>query len=68
MSSSCTGSVYIGCLAGYMGEWGMLTVLYRSGLPNDAVSRDKRHHEGLSQTTNEDKGYPSKSDPSSGVQ
>ncbi|KAF1945933.1 hypothetical protein EJ02DRAFT_451041 [Clathrospora elynae] len=37
------------------------------GISNDAVSRDQKNHSGLAQTTNEDKGYPSKSDPSSGV-
>ena len=38
-----------------------------SGLPNDAVTRDQKNHSGLEQTTNKDYGYPSKSDPSSGI-
>ena len=38
-----------------------------SGLPNDAVTRDKKDHAGLADTTGEDYGYPHKSDPSSGL-
>jgi hypothetical protein len=37
------------------------------GIPNDAVTRDQKDHTGLAQTTGKDHGYPSKSDPSSGV-
>lgn len=38
-----------------------------SGLPNDAVSREKKDAAGLEDTTGKDYGYPSKSDPSSGL-
>jgi hypothetical protein len=38
-----------------------------SGIPNDAVTRDQKDHKGLAQTTGKDYGYPSKTDPSSGV-
>ncbi|KIW03571.1 uncharacterized protein PV09_05326 [Verruconis gallopava] len=38
-----------------------------SGLPNDAVTRDKKNAAGLEDTTGADYGYPQKSDPSSGV-
>jgi hypothetical protein len=37
------------------------------GLPNDAVSRDKKDAAGLEDTTGKDYGYPSKNDPSSGL-
>ncbi|KAF2203216.1 hypothetical protein GQ43DRAFT_277064 [Delitschia confertaspora ATCC 74209] len=37
------------------------------GIPNDAVTRDKKDHKGLEQTTGKDYGYPGKSDPSSGI-
>jgi hypothetical protein len=37
------------------------------GLPNDAVTREKKNHSGLVDTTNKDYGYPEKSDPSSGL-
>lgn len=37
------------------------------GIPNDAVSRGKKDHSGLAQTTGKDYGYPQKSDPSSGL-
>lgn len=36
-----------------------------SGIPNDAVTRDQKHHSGLTDTTNKDYGYPAKNDPSS---
>ncbi|KAF2838414.1 hypothetical protein M501DRAFT_935979 [Patellaria atrata CBS 101060] len=35
------------------------------GIPNDAVTRDKKDKAGLAQTTGKDYGYPHKSDPSS---
>ncbi|KAF2251153.1 hypothetical protein BU26DRAFT_563098 [Trematosphaeria pertusa] len=38
-----------------------------SGIPNDAVSREKKDHKGLAQTTGKDYGYPQKNDPSSGL-
>ena len=38
------------------------------GIPNDAVTRDKKDHSGLANTTGKDYGYPSKNDPSSGIQ
>lgn len=38
-----------------------------SGIPNDAVTRDKKDHTGLAETTGKDYGYPSKNDPSSGL-
>ncbi|KAK5130431.1 hypothetical protein LTR08_002130 [Meristemomyces frigidus] len=34
------------------------------GIPNDAVTRDAKNKAGLVDTTNPDKGYPQKSDPS----
>lgn len=37
------------------------------GLPNDAVTSDKKNHPGLVNTTNKDYGYPEKNDPSSGL-
>lgn len=37
------------------------------GLPNDAVTRDKKDAKGLADTTGRDYGYPEKNDPSSGV-
>lgn len=37
------------------------------GLPNDAVTRDKKHHSATTDTTGQDYGYPQKSDPSSGL-
>jgi hypothetical protein len=37
------------------------------GIPNDAVTRDKKHNPGLEDTTNKDYGYPHKNDPSSGL-
>nr|POE49265.1 hypothetical protein CFP56_32415 [Quercus suber] len=37
------------------------------GIPNDAVTRDAKDKAGLEDTTNQDKGYPQKSDPSSGL-
>ena len=36
------------------------------GLPNDAVTRDKKNNQGLADTTRKDYGYPQKNDPSSG--
>jgi len=39
----------------------------RSGIPNDAVTRDKKDHAGLEQTTGKDYGYPQQNDPSSGL-
>ncbi|KAF1849343.1 uncharacterized protein K460DRAFT_305386 [Cucurbitaria berberidis CBS 394.84] len=38
-----------------------------SGIPNDAVTRDQKHHKGLEDTTGKDFGYPAKNDPSAGV-
>lgn len=38
-----------------------------SGLPNDAVTRDKKDAKGLTDTTGQDYGYPQKNDPSSGL-
>jgi len=38
-----------------------------SGLPNDAVTRDKKNAPGLADTTGKDYGYPAKNDPSSGL-
>jgi hypothetical protein len=38
-----------------------------SGLPNDAVTRNKKHTAATVDTTGEDYGYPQKSDPSSGL-
>ncbi|EME48723.1 hypothetical protein DOTSEDRAFT_30116 [Dothistroma septosporum NZE10] len=35
------------------------------GLPNDAVTREKKHVQGLADTTNKDYGYPQKNDPTS---
>jgi hypothetical protein len=37
------------------------------GIPNDAVTRDKKDASGLADTTGKDYGYPEKSDPSSGL-
>lgn len=37
------------------------------GIPNDAVTRDKKDRQGLAQTTGKDYGYPEKNDPSSGL-
>ena len=37
------------------------------GIPNDAVTRDKKDNAGLAQTTGPDYGYPEKNDPSSGL-
>jgi hypothetical protein len=36
------------------------------GLPNDAVTREAKHKEGLVDTTGKDYGYP-KNDPSEGI-
>ena len=38
------------------------------GIPNDAVTRDAKDKAGLVDTTGKDYGYPSKNDPSSGIQ
>lgn len=38
-----------------------------SGIPNDAVTRDKKDAKGLADRTGKDYGYPGKSDPSSGL-
>lgn len=37
------------------------------GIPNDAVTRDKKNAAGTVDTTGKDYGYPAKSDPSSGL-
>lgn len=37
------------------------------GIPNDAVTRDKKDKKGLADTTGKDFGYPQKNDPSSGL-
>ncbi|KAF2798192.1 hypothetical protein K505DRAFT_296979 [Melanomma pulvis-pyrius CBS 109.77] len=37
------------------------------GLPNDAVTREKKGNKGLADTTGKDYGYPEKSDPSEGL-
>ncbi|KAF2431313.1 hypothetical protein EJ08DRAFT_649114, partial [Tothia fuscella] len=37
------------------------------GIPNDAVTRDKKDAPGLVDTTGKDYGYPQKSDPSKGA-
>lgn len=39
-----------------------------SGIPNDAVTRDKKNASGLADTTGKDYGYPQNNDPSSGIQ
>ncbi|KAF2122634.1 hypothetical protein BDV96DRAFT_3502 [Lophiotrema nucula] len=38
-----------------------------SGIPNDAVTRDKKNAPGLADTTGKDYGYPQKNDPSEGI-
>lgn len=38
-----------------------------SGIPNDAVTRDRKNAAGLADTTGKDYGYPAKNDPSSGL-
>jgi hypothetical protein len=37
------------------------------GIPNDALTRDKKNASGTVDTTGEDYGYPKKNDPSRGV-
>jgi hypothetical protein len=37
------------------------------GLPNDAVAREAKHKKATVDTSGKDYGYPSKSDPSSGL-